>query len=123
MASVQGILVSREPGLKDSYRSVEELTALFEISKTLASSLDLQESASQVLATLNAQLAMKRGTIALMDPASGELAIRVSYGLSHDEQAKGRYRIGEGITGKVFETGEPIVVPDLLSDARFLNKT
>ncbi len=109
--------------LQSSERTIQELTTLYEISKALASSLDLQESASQVLATLSTRLAMKRGTIALLEPASGELAIQVSYGLSRAEQARGRYRVGEGITGKVFETGQPIVVPDLLTDPRFLNRT
>ena len=111
------------PARQSSTRTGEELSALYEINKALASSLDLRESAVQVLATLSTRLAMKRGTITLLDPASGELAIQVSHGLSQKEQARGRYRIGEGITGKVFETGKPIVVPDLRADPRFLNRT
>ena len=108
---------------QSSERTGEELAVLYEINKAVASSLDLRENAMQVLATLSARLAMKRGTITLLDPASGELAIHVSHGLSRKEQARGHYRIGEGITGKVFETGKPIVVPDLRADPRFLNKT
>jgi len=108
---------------QSSERTGKELSALYEINKALASSLDLQERVIQILATLSWRLAMKRGTITLRDPASGELAIQVSHGLSQKEQARGRYRIGEGITGKVFETGKPIVVPDLRADRRFLNRT
>ncbi len=108
---------------QSSERTGEELSALYEINKALASSLDLRESAMQVLGILSSRLAMKRGTITLLDPASGELAIQVSHGLRQEEQARGRYRIGEGITGKVFETGQPIVVPDLLNDTQFLNRT
>lgn len=108
---------------QSSERTGEELSALYEINKALASSRDLHEGAIQVLATLSSRLAMKRGTITLRDLASGELTIQVSHGLSQKEQARGRYRIGEGITGKVFETGKPIVVPDLHADRRFLNRT
>jgi Nif-specific regulatory protein len=104
-------------------RTSEELAALYEINKALASALDLRESAVQVLGILSSKLAMKGGTITLLDPASGELAIEVSHGLRQEQQARGRYRIGEGITGKVYETGQPIVVPDLLADQRFLNRT
>jgi len=106
-----------------SERSMQELTALDEISRALSSSLDLHANAARVLETLSTQLAMNRGTITLLDPAGADLAIHVSHGLSPAEQERGRFRIGEGITGTVFKTGEAIVVPDLLADPRFLNKT
>ena len=96
-----------------SERAVQELAALYEISRALASSLDFQERASQVLVTLSTRLAMHGGAIVLLDPTSGEPAIHASYGLSPEKQAR-RYRIGEGLVGKVFETGEPLVVPEAI---------
>ena len=109
--------------LQSSERSVQELRALCEISRTLSSSLDLHASAAGVLETLGAMLGMNRGTITLLDPAGQDLAIQVSHGLTPEEHERGRFRIGEGITGTVFETGEPIVVSDLQADPRFVNKT
>lgn len=109
--------------LQSSERSVQELTALCEISQALSSSLDLHAGAARVLETLSARLGMNRGTITLLDPVSRDLAIQVSHGLTLEEHERGRYRIGEGITGTVFKTGESIAVPDLRADPRFINKT
>jgi len=117
-------MLSVQPTMNvSSERSTQELAALDEISRALSSSLDLHANAARVLETLSTQLAMNRGTITLRDPDGTDLAIHVSYGLSPAEQERGRFRIGEGITGAVFQTGEAIVVPDLLADPRFLNKT
>lgn len=108
---------------QSSERTGEELSALYEISRTLSSSLDLHASAAGVLETLSAMLDMNRGTITLLNPAGQDLAIQVSHGLTPEEHERGRFRIGEGITGTVFETGEPIVVSDIQVDPRFVNKT
>jgi len=37
--------------------------------------------------------------------------------------ARGRYKVGEGIVGRVFETGEPIIVPNIGKEPLFLNRT
>jgi len=66
---------------------------------------------------------MKRGTITLVEPATNELKIGVAYGLSKKEKERGHYKIGEGITGKVVETGQPMAVPDIEAEPLFLNKT
>ena len=39
------------------------------------------------------------------------------------EAARGVYHLGEGITGKVVETGETIVVPRISEEPNFLNRT
>ncbi|HCE80061.1 MAG TPA: sigma-54-dependent Fis family transcriptional regulator, partial [Thermodesulfobacterium commune] len=47
----------------------------------------------------------------------------VAYGLTPEQMKKGIYKKGEGIVGKVFDTGEPIVVPNIGKEPMFLNKT
>ena len=51
------------------------------------------------------------------------LVIRASQGLTQDESRRGIYRIGEGVTGKVAETGEAKLVEDISESLEFLNKT
>ena len=53
------------------------------------------------------------GSVMLIDPASGELAIETSEGLPDDVAASTRLANGEGIAGWVFATGKPLVVEDL----------
>ncbi|MFI5305640.1 MAG: nif-specific transcriptional activator NifA [Nitrospiria bacterium] len=100
-----------------------ELTALYEISKALAWSLDLKSTSSKIMEILSSILGMRRGTLMLLHPETGELVIETGHGLSQEEMSLGRYKPGEGITGKVMETGEAVVIPDIGKEPLFLNKT
>jgi hypothetical protein len=66
---------------------------------------------------------MERGTLTLLDPETGHLAVRASHGLSRGEMRRGLYKVGEGITGSVFASGAPFVVPDIGKEPLFLNRT
>src|SRR5574337_1954436 len=68
-------------------------------------------------------MGMTKSTVCLYDPNRGELAIEAAFGLTHEERRRGRYRLGEGITGKVMKLGLPMVVPDIGREPHFLNKT
>ena len=107
-------------GLK---RELAELTTLYEISKAINSSLDLEVITKGVMKILHEQMGMERGTLTLLDSRTGHLIIEVAHGLAKEEIGRGRYRVGEGITGKVVEAGEPIVVPNVGDEPLFLNRT
>jgi Nif-specific regulatory protein len=109
-----GAFPGREAGI--------ELAAIYEISKILSSSLDLNKTARGVLGVLAAHLKMKRGMVCLV-LESGELQVVEATGMSAEAVQRGRFRRGEGITGKVLETGVPIVVPDVSAEPLFLNRT
>lgn len=104
-------------------KKIQELTTLYEISRCMASTLDFQTIAEQILKILSDQLDMRRGTVVLYDPVSGQSRIEAAYGLTPEEIQRGKYRIGEGVTGKVLETGEPMIVPDIEKEPLFLNRT
>jgi Nif-specific regulatory protein len=104
-------------------REVAELSTLFEIAKAVNSSLRLEESMGRILNVLHEKMGMERGTLSLLDAQTKELAIEVAHGLDKKAIERGRYRVGEGITGKVVETGEPIVVPNVGNEPLFLNRT
>jgi Nif-specific regulatory protein len=88
-------------------RKIEELTVLYEISQLLISVADPQEALGPVLNMLHSKMGLKRGTITLLDPVTQDLVIRAAHGLTETERQRGRYQIGEGVTGKVVETGLP----------------
>jgi len=48
---------------------------------------------------------------------------RASHGLTETERKRGVYRPDEGITGLIFRTAQPYVVPDISKEPLFLNKT
>ena len=63
------------------------------------------------------------GTLAILNRNRGEIAIEEAYGLRPEERAKGKYRMGEGITGKVIDTGRPAITPRIPEEPLFLDKT
>ena len=114
--------MSNVPKHSDRHQ-LKELIALTEISEVISSTLDLETVLQKILDTLHLHLGMERGTIALLDSETSEVAIQVACGLDLREIKRGRYKIGEGITGKVVAAGEPIVVPNVDKEPLFLNRT
>jgi Nif-specific regulatory protein len=102
---------------------VSELALLFEISQILDQSIDLRDVVGPVLKTISKHTGMVRGTITLLDQESGELVIEAAHGLSSSERSRGRYALGEGITGRVVQSGRAMMVPKISEEPLFLNRT
>lgn len=100
-----------------------QLSVLSAISGIIDKALDLEQSLQDILRILSETLSMKRATITLVDRSTGKLAISVSQGLSAEEKRRGVYGLTEGVTGLIFQTAAPYVVPDIREDPLFLDKT
>ena len=104
-------------------RQVREQSALFEISRILDSSTDIQHTISPVLDVLADELDMKRSTVTLLNRLTGEVRIEVAHGLSEQQRSRGRYSPGEGVVGRVIKSGEQVIIPDISESPDFLDKT
>ncbi len=109
--------------VKKPKREVAELSLLYEITKILDQSVDLRDAFYPVLKAMATHMGMMRGTITLLDKESGDIFITAAYGLSPIQKKKGIYKIGEGVTGQVVQTGKAAVVPRISKEPLFLNKT
>ncbi len=101
----------------------KQMDLLFEVARSLTSSLDLKTTLESILGLLSKLMKLQRGTITLVDPRTETLSIEMAHGLSEKARKRGTYRIGEGITGKVVATGKTEIVPDVSKDPRFLDRT
>jgi Nif-specific regulatory protein len=99
------------------------LTCLYEITRHLASATSLQDCLEKIVTTLAEHKDMDNGTVSIINPTTGELEIEVAHGITAEAKRRGRYKLGEGITGKVVATGEPIIVPQIGDEPLFLNRT
>ncbi len=104
-------------------RKNRELTAILEVSKVLTTSFNLDKNLSSVMSTLGSLLEMQRGCVFLLDRSSGELRIVAAHGLAKHNIERGKYRIGEGIVGRVLEKKTPMVIPNIGKEPLFLNRT
>lgn len=100
-----------------------ELQVLYEISRVIGETLDLEETIGVILRILGEELSMKRATVTLQDDQSEKLLIRASHGLTEEEVMRGVYNLDEGVTGRIFRTAKPFVVPDIAKEPLFLDKT
>jgi Nif-specific regulatory protein len=101
---------------------VHALDALDRIAHILSTGVRQKQLLAEVLDTLDNELGMKRGTLTLLSPDRQEIMIEVAHGIPEERSRKVRYQIGEGITGKVIQTGKPIVVPKVSKEPTFLNR-
>jgi GAF domain. len=96
-----------------------KLQVLSSICQIIDTALDLERALSEVLRILSETLSMKRATITLADPENERLAITGLPGLSREERQRGVYELDEGVTGLIFQTGKPYIVPDIRRDPCF----
>ncbi|NLI83654.1 MAG: sigma 54-interacting transcriptional regulator [Deltaproteobacteria bacterium] len=99
-----------------------ELRALHEIARVLAHPGDLKDQLRETLDILSTWLGMERGMISVLDLQTGEAWLDVARGVDF-EIGQISYQPGEGITGKVAQTGRPMAVPNLGKEGHFLDRT
>ncbi|HEY0200622.1 MAG TPA: nif-specific transcriptional activator NifA [Burkholderiaceae bacterium] len=99
-----------------------ELDAVYEVSKTLATSLDVAKTFREALNYLLHAFDWRRAFVVLAE-SEGKLRGLCAIGLSRDEQQRLQFHSGEGIVGRVYATGIPVIVPDVQAEPLFLNRT
>jgi Nif-specific regulatory protein len=102
---------------------IQEITLLYEISQALHEQLDLRRALYKVLEILSNSMNMVRGTISILDPLRDVISIEVAHGLSKSAMERGKYKPGEGITGRVIQTGKALVIPKISEEPQFLDRT
>jgi Nif-specific regulatory protein len=102
---------------------IEETTLFYEISEALNEHLDLKKSLYKVMDILSNNMDMVRGTITLLDPVRNEIRIEVAHGITRRAMQRVKYKLGEGITGRVIQSGKPVAIPKISEEPRFLNRT
>jgi Nif-specific regulatory protein len=101
-------------------REARRLSTLLEVSQALSGTLNLKSALHRVLEILARHHGAIRSIVTLLREG-GELSVEASDGLDRPAQAV-QYRMGEGITGRVVETGKPIVVPRVSREPGFLHR-
>ncbi len=108
----------------------QELLLMHEVMRLVGRSLAPELVFKEMLHLMSELLGLNRGRIVLADsPAAGDASgpaaprtasIRHAYGLTRAEIARGRYAWGEGMTGCVLATGQPVIVQDIDREPQFL---
>src|SRR5712691_10237143 len=101
---------ARKPAPGDAQApEIRRLTSLLDVSQALSGTLNLKSALHHVLEILARHHGAIRGIVTLLQEG-GELRVEASDGLEKPG-ALVQYKVGEGITGRVVETGRPVAVP------------
>ncbi|MDR2503510.1 MAG: sigma 54-interacting transcriptional regulator [Deltaproteobacteria bacterium] len=100
-----------------------ELRLLFEVSQALEGATDISDHLETALELTARYTGMMRGTLTLLAPNGTDIVVEAAYGLNERERKRARYKLGEGVTGRVIATGKPVVVPKISEEPLFLNRT
>jgi putative methionine-R-sulfoxide reductase with GAF domain len=97
-----------------------KLMVILEANKSLAATFDPSETLRIILKTATSETDAERGTIFLVDPATGELVSQILEGGSVNPI---RLPVGKGIAGTVAQTGQVVNSVDAYQDPRFDKRT
>ncbi len=106
---------------EDSLAKIRQLTTLYEIGKSLSSTLDLDELLKKAMSLLREQWGYALCGILFLDREKNELYIRQVMGGDLEEVKQKRFKVGvDGLVGWVARTGEPLYVSDVSKDPRYI---
>jgi len=108
-----------DPALSHA-RESQRLSTLLEVSQALSGTLNLKSALHRALEILAKHHGTVRSLVTLLRE-NGELHVEASDGLDGPSHAV-RYRVGEGIIGRVVESSKPIIVPRVSKEPTFLNR-
>src|SRR5690606_6525708 len=97
----------------------QEISILSRIGGILSATLDLREAFPRIMQLISDEMDLHRGSLVMLDEATGQLRTEAAIGLSEEERDRARYAVGEGITGTVVATGRPKTIRDVRSEPDF----
>jgi adenylate cyclase len=100
-------------------RELENLTALYNVSQIVNSTLDLSEVLNLTMDLIIQVTGAERGFLMLMDDASGELTFRVARNMDRETIAGSSFEISRSVVNQVAQEGKSILTTNAQADPRF----
>ncbi len=114
-------ILKKENIINELKDKINQQILLLKIAEVLENPDKLDEIFHNIMNILSSFFPIKRGMMVLLS-TDKKLKIFQGYRLSEEAVNRGVYEIGEGITGKVVKTGEPICIKNIFTNPEFLNR-
>ena len=105
----------------EAREGLRNLSALADIARALGSAPDLRPCLERALERLEASQGIVRGAVFLLHPDSGDLQVDAAVGIP-SEGLRARYKPGEGIVGRVVQSGKSVVIPATGREPLLMNR-
>lgn len=103
------------------HEEIETRTRLIQVGIQLGTTLQVPQLLELIMQSAREMLRAEACSIILVDDETGELVFEVALGDKGQELAKQRIPAGQGIAGRVAQTGEPMVVRSASDDPHFFS--
>jgi PAS domain S-box-containing protein len=120
LAGQLSLIIENARLYEETKKRLEELSTLHETSVAATSTMDLAEIFERAVGALQRSLGFSNLTLMLHDEDEQRLKIVAAIGYPPEVAAKVQPKVGEGITGWVASTGEPLCLPDVTKDPRYI---
>jgi phosphoserine phosphatase RsbU/P len=101
-------------------RRALEKEVLLDITRSLAAPFDLEEVIEAIIESLGQVVQYDAAAVYLVDRATRSLEVVSESGYPEGSEEAFGLQIGQGIVGWVAKTGEPVIVPDVSKDPRYV---
>jgi Nif-specific regulatory protein len=105
----------------DGQGDVRQLSALADLGRGLGGAPDLRSALERALEKLEGTQGIVRGAVFLVHAESGDIQVDAALGLTADG-LRARYKAGEGIIGRVVQSGRPVIVPATGREPLLMNR-
>lgn len=110
-----------KPSINEN-QGANDMTLLHESAKLIGHAATPGLAINGILRLMSQMLGLNRGRVVTFGEDPSKLEIKYSYGLSGKEIARGVYRYGEGITGRVMQSQQVTVVQNVDEEQNYLFK-
>ena len=121
MAAIAGLVLTwrnRVIEIEKETENLKQISALNAIAATVSQSLNLEEILDSTLEKVLEVMRIETGAIALTNEQTEELSFTVHRGFPERLlQEAGSLKLGQGLTGRAAQSGEPILVEDISEEA------
>jgi diguanylate cyclase (GGDEF)-like protein len=97
-------------------RQLDHLRVFHEVARALTANLELEPLLRAILSQMEEYFGPEQWSLLMLDEEAGELYYALHAGIDTENIADLRIKLGEGISGYVAATGNPLVVPDVSVD-------
>ena len=120
LAGQLAVIIENARLYEETQQRLAEVSTLYSFAQKLTSSLDLPQVLDAIVVTLRQVLHCRGVSISLFVPETQLLEIRAAAGLQDKWRQAAKLKLGEGISGQVAATAQPIYVPDARSLPDFI---
>ena len=119
LANQIAVALERTAHFKRASEKVEQLSLVHELTKSIGSTLKLQQVFDRIMEAVMSIFQADRGSLMLRNEETGMLTVGASRGIPEEVAKDLVFEPGEGVAGAVALTGNPLLIENVNIDERY----